>query len=58
MSHALSRLVRGLGFIAAALATLAVSAADAPAGAAPHHRDGRFQNNYLEFEPQGHRARC
>ena len=32
---------------------LAVSAADPPAGAAPHHRDGRFQNNYLEFEPKG-----
>ncbi len=31
---------------------MAVSAADVPA--APHHRrDGRFQNNYVEFEPQG-----
>jgi hypothetical protein len=53
MSHALPRLVRRLGFIVAALAALSVSAADPPAGTAPHHRDGRFQNNYLEFEPKG-----
>jgi N-acyl-phosphatidylethanolamine-hydrolysing phospholipase D len=53
MPHALSRLVRSLGVIAAALATLAVSAADPPAGTLPHHRDGRFQNNYIEFEPKG-----
>ena len=42
-----------LGVIVAALAAIAVSAADPPAGTAPHHRDGRFQNNYLEFEPKG-----
>ena len=32
---------------------IAVSAADPPAGTAAHHRDGRFQNNYVEFEPKG-----
>ena len=53
MSHAISRVVRHLGLIAAVLATLAASAADTPAGPAPHHRDGRFQNNYVEFEPKG-----
>jgi N-acyl-phosphatidylethanolamine-hydrolysing phospholipase D len=25
----------------------------ASAAAAPHHRDGRFQNNYIEFAPRG-----
>jgi len=53
MSNALFRLVRHLGFIVAALATLAASAADPAPGTAPHHRDGRFQNNYVEFEPKG-----
>jgi len=53
MPHAFLRLVRHLGVIVAALATIAVSAADSPAGTAPHHRDGRFQNNYVEFEPKG-----
>jgi len=53
MSPALFRLVRHLGAVVAALATIAVSAGAAPAGTAPHHRDGRFQNNYVEFEPKG-----
>jgi N-acyl-phosphatidylethanolamine-hydrolysing phospholipase D len=53
MSLAHSRLVRHLGALVAAFATLAVSAADPAPGTAPHHRDGRFQNNYLEFEPKG-----
>jgi N-acyl-phosphatidylethanolamine-hydrolysing phospholipase D len=41
----------------AALVALAMTAcANEPAavnGRAPHHRDGRFQNNYVEFEPRG-----
>jgi len=54
MPHALFRLARRLGIVVAALATVfVVSAADPPAGTAPHHRDGRFQNNYAEFEPKG-----
>ena len=53
MSHARSRLVRSLGALVAALATVGVSAADPSVGTAPHHRDGRFQNNYVEFEPKG-----
>jgi len=53
MSHAPSRFARTLGAIVAALAAIAVSAADPPAATAAHHRDGRFQNNYVEFEPKG-----
>jgi N-acyl-phosphatidylethanolamine-hydrolysing phospholipase D len=41
----------------AALLALALTAcANEPAavkGRAPHHRDGTFQNNYVEFEPRG-----
>jgi N-acyl-phosphatidylethanolamine-hydrolysing phospholipase D len=41
----------------AALLTLALTAcANEPAavkGRAPHHRDGTFQNNHVEFEPRG-----
>ena len=53
MPHARFSPVRRLGFIVAALATVAVSAADAPPVAPSHHRDRRFQNNYVEFEPKG-----
>ena len=41
----------------AALLTLALTAcANEPAaveGRAPHHRDGTFQNNHVDFEPRG-----
>ena len=53
MPHARFSLVRHLGFMVAVLATVAVSAADAPPVTPSHHRDGRFQNNYIEFEPKG-----
>jgi len=53
MPHAVSSLLHRLGIAVAALATMAVSAADPPAAIAPHHRDGRFQNNYVDFEPKG-----
>jgi N-acyl-phosphatidylethanolamine-hydrolysing phospholipase D len=43
--------------VSAALLALALAAcANEPAavpGRAPHHRDGTFQNNYVEFQPRG-----
>ena len=44
----------GIAVVAAAgAAATATIAADAPVDAADHHRSGRFQNNYVEFEPRG-----
>ncbi len=41
-------------FAGAILAACATAAPDeAPAPSPPHHRDGRFQNNYFEFAPRG-----
>ncbi len=43
-----------LGTALLALLARAVTAAEAPSSPAPaHHRDGHFQNNYLDFEPKG-----
>ena len=42
----------GAAFLALALTACANEHA-AVKGRAPHHRDGTFQNNYVEFEPRG-----
>ena len=52
MSHAFSHFGRAFAAAVAALAAIAVSAADPLAGTAQHNRDGHFQNNYLDFEPK------
>ena len=35
------------------VAAHAAAAEPAPPAAPPHHRDGEFQNNYVDFEPKG-----
>lgn len=42
-----------LGVAALALAACASEPASRGAGQPPHHRDGGFQNNYVDFEPKG-----
>ena len=53
MPHALFRLARIAVLGVAGAAAMPVLAGAAPADAGTHHRDGRFQNNYVEFEPKG-----
>jgi hypothetical protein len=49
MPHAFRRHALFLGIVAVVAGAAAVSAIAPPA----HHRGGRFQNNYLDFQPKG-----
>ena len=47
------RLAVIVGVAALGAAAMALVSADSPASARAHHRGKRFQNNYVEFEPNG-----
>jgi len=53
MLNAFFRHARIAVVVAAGAAAVAVIAGDADVAAPAHHRGGRFQNNYVEFEPKG-----
>ncbi len=53
MPPALLRLARAALLVAAGTGAAVVMAGDAPLEPSAHHRGGRFQNNYVEFEPKG-----
>ncbi|MEO5843276.1 MAG: MBL fold metallo-hydrolase [Caldimonas sp.] len=53
MPTALLRLARTAVFVAAGAGATVLTARDAPLDVPAHHRGGRFQNNYIEFEPKG-----
>jgi N-acyl-phosphatidylethanolamine-hydrolysing phospholipase D len=46
-------MIRTLASLLLSTALAACAQAPAAPGTAPHHRDGHFQNNHLDFEPKG-----